>query len=135
LAVDAFDSMKQFMEAVSFKKATLIYLASKLPEKYLDELRKAFILIDTNGDGRIERKEFKIALDKSGHSYTEVEVSQLINTLDINKNGYIDYTEFLAGCMKSKIYLKDEHLRRAFEYFDKVMLDFIGLGQKRDNNL
>jgi calcium-dependent protein kinase len=127
--------MKQFMEAVSFKKATLIYLASKLPEKYLDELRKAFILIDTNGDGRIERKEFKIALDRSGHSYTEVEVSQLINTLDINKNGYIDYTEFLAGCMKSKIYLKDEHLRRAFEYFDKVMFVLIGLGQKRDNNL
>jgi calcium-dependent protein kinase len=127
--------MKQFMEAVSFKKATLIYLASKLPEKYLDELRKAFILIDTNGDGRIERKEFKIALDKSGHSYTEVEVSQLINTLDINKNGYIDYTEFLAGCMKSKIYLKDEHLRRAFEYFDKVILFFIDLGQKRDYNL
>ena len=45
-----------------------------------------------------------------------------MNTLDTNKNGYIDYTEFLAGCMKSKIYLKDEHLRRAFEYFDKVSL-------------
>jgi len=45
-----------------------------------------------------------------------------MNTLDTNKNGYIDYTEFLAGCMKSKIYLKDEHLRRAFEYFDKVNL-------------
>jgi len=43
----------------------------------------------------------------------------LLNTLDINRNGFIDYTEFLAGCMKSKIYLKDEHLRRAFEYFDK----------------
>ncbi len=43
----------------------------------------------------------------------------MLNTLDINRNGFIDYTEFLAGCMKSKIYLKDEHLRRAFEYFDK----------------
>ena len=86
----------------------------------MEELRRAFISIDLNGDGRIERKEFKAALDKSGHSYSEVEVSQLMNTLDTNKNGYIDYTEFLAGCMKSKIYLKDEHLRRAFEYFDKV---------------
>lgn len=34
------------MEAVSFKKATLMYLAAKLPEKYMDELRKAFIQID-----------------------------------------------------------------------------------------
>ena len=59
--------MKNFMEAVSFKKATLIFLASKLPEKYLDELRNAFISIDENGDGRIERKEFKAALDRAGH--------------------------------------------------------------------
>jgi len=44
----------------------------------------------------------------------------LLSTLDINKNGLLDYTEFLAGCMKSKIYLNDDHLKRAFEYFDKV---------------
>lgn len=48
-----------------------------------------------------------------------------MNTLDINKNGFIDYTEFLAGCMKSKIYLKDENLRRAFEYFDKVIINIL----------
>jgi calcium-dependent protein kinase len=41
-----------------------------------------------------------------------------MNTLDTNNNGYIDYTEFLAGCMRSKIYLKEDHLRSAFEYFD-----------------
>lgn len=67
--------MKHFMEAVSFKKATLIFLASKLPEKYLHELRQAFIQIDTNGDGRIERKEFKAALDKTGYKYSEDEVT------------------------------------------------------------
>jgi Ca2+-binding EF-hand superfamily protein len=67
--------MKHFMEAVSFKKATLIFLASKLPEKYLEELRQAFIQIDSNGDGRIERKEFKSALDRTGHQYSEVEIT------------------------------------------------------------
>ena len=41
--------------------------------------------------------------------------------LDTNLNGYIDYTEFLAGCMKSKIYLKEDYLRAAFGYFDKVI--------------
>ena len=40
--------------------------------------------------------------------------------LDTNQNGFIDYTEFLAGCMKSKIYLKEDHLKAAFGYFDKV---------------
>jgi calcium-dependent protein kinase len=41
-----------------------------------------------------------------------------MDTLDTNRNGYIDYTEFLAGCMRSKIYLKEDHLRSAFEFFD-----------------
>jgi Ca2+-binding EF-hand superfamily protein len=46
------------MEAVNFKKATLIYLAAKLPEKFIEELRKLFIIIDVNGDGRITSDEF-----------------------------------------------------------------------------
>lgn len=50
--------MKNFMEAVNFKKATLIYLAAKLPEGCIEELRKLFILIDSNGDGRITSDEF-----------------------------------------------------------------------------
>lgn len=108
------------MEAVSFKKATLLYLASKLPEKYLDDLRKTFINIDSNGDGRLEKGEFKAALTKIGVKYSDKEITDLMNKLDTNQNGYIDYTEFLAGCMKSKIYLKDEYLRRAFDFFDLV---------------
>ncbi len=52
------------MEAVNFKKATLIYLAAKLPERCIEELRKMFILIDVNGDGRITSDEFQQAIKK-----------------------------------------------------------------------
>lgn len=45
--------------------------------------------------------------------------------LDTNNNGYIDYTEFLAGCMKSKIYLKEDYLKMTFAYFDKDQSGFI----------
>ena len=49
----------------------------------------------------------------------------------MNTNGSIDYTEFIAGCMRSKIYLKEDHLRSAFEYFDRVRrLSLTGVGQK-----
>ena len=48
------------------------------------------------------------------------EADDLMQNLDMNTNGSIDYTEFIAGCMRSKIYLKEDHLRSAFEYFDRV---------------
>jgi calcium-dependent protein kinase len=102
------------MEAANFKKATLIYLAAKLPEKDLDELRKLFIAVDFNGDGRITTDEFVRALTSFGIKYSEEEIKKLMNKLDTNHNGYIDYTEFLAGCMKSKIYLKEDYLQSAF---------------------
>lgn len=46
IATEAFDNMKIFMDAVNFKKATLILLASKLPEKNIEDLRNLFISID-----------------------------------------------------------------------------------------
>ena len=70
IATDAFDNMKSFMEAVNFKKATLIYLASKLPENCIEELRNLFIMIDENGDGRITSDEFQTAITKYKIDYT-----------------------------------------------------------------
>jgi hypothetical protein len=58
IAGDAFDNMKNFMDAVNFKKATLIYLAAKLPEERIEDLRSLFIKVDANGDGRITKDEF-----------------------------------------------------------------------------
>lgn len=50
------------------------------------------------------------------------DVDDIMLCIDMNHNGSIDYTEFLASCMRSKIYLKEDLLRAAFEYFDKVRL-------------
>ena len=54
--------MRKFILAANMKKATLIYLASKLPEGDLDELRSLFIAMDGNGDGKITTDEFGDAL-------------------------------------------------------------------------
>jgi Ca2+-binding EF-hand superfamily protein len=62
IASEAFENMQKFIESANFKKATLIYLAAKLPERDLDELRKLFIQTDSNGDGKITLDEFATSL-------------------------------------------------------------------------
>lgn len=63
------------------------------------------------------------------------EADDLMQNLDMNTNGSIDYTEFIAGCMRSKIYLKEDHLRSAFEYFDRVRgFSIIDIGQKWEHH-
>jgi Ca2+-binding EF-hand superfamily protein len=34
--------------------------------------------------------------------------------IDTNQNGLIDYTEFIAACLQSYNYLKENHLKAAF---------------------
>ena len=42
-----------------------------------------------------------------------------MEVMDSNNNGLIDYTEFIAACLQSQNYLKENHLKQAFAYFDK----------------
>lgn len=44
-------------------------------------------------------------MNKSGVVTTEEETKKMINQIDMNNNGMVDYTEFLASSLKSKIYL------------------------------
>ena len=50
---------------------------------------------------------------------TEEDIDQLMSVMDSNRNGFIDYTEFIAGCLQSYNYLKENHLKSAFSYYDK----------------
>ena len=42
------------------------------------------------------------------------EIKEMINQIDMNNNGLIDYTEFLASTLKSKIYLSRGKFEKSF---------------------
>ena len=54
--------------------------------------------------------------------------------LDTNKNGFIDYTEFIAGCLQTQSMLKEKHLLNAFSYFDKVRVN-ISISQDKNGKI
>ena len=47
------------------------------------------------------------------------EIKELFSAIDTDKNGKIDYTEFLAATLEKQEYLKEERLLGAFAAFDK----------------
>lgn len=101
-------------------KTTLTFLASRIPEDQIENLRKAFIKIDVNGDGVLTKEELVEGVSKVPECNIKEEDWDLaIQLMDTNNNGCIDYTEFIAGCMQSYVYLKENNLKHAFEYFDR----------------
>ena len=83
-------------------------------EDYMD----AFRLFDTNGDGRITAAELNHVLTELGIKTDNKEVQRMINELDIDHNGTVEYSEFVQ--MMTMPASKDEEfeLREAFKCID-----------------
>ena len=108
------------MDSINLKRTTLTLIASRIPEDQIKQLREAFSTFDKNGDGQLTVKELKEGITKvQGCMLTETDIDQAMEVMDSNSNGFIDYTEFIAACLQSQNYLKENHLKLAFSYFDK----------------
>lgn len=56
-----------------------------------------------------------------GRTAAEIEVERIMSIVDIDKNGHIDYTEFISATMDKRKLLSKERLKSAFNLFDKVI--------------
>ena len=50
---------------------------------------------------------------------SNADFTKILDVMDSNRNGMIDYTEFIDGCLQSYNYLKENNLKSAFTFFDK----------------
>jgi calcium-dependent protein kinase len=121
LSIDVINNMQNYLTHVNLKKTTLTFIASRIPEDQITNLRQAFAKFDKNGDGKLSHQEIRDGLKTSGigENFSDEETDKLIKVMDTNMNGFVDYTEFIAACMQSYTYLNESHLKNAFSYFDK----------------
>ena len=103
-----------------FKKMTLLFIASRLEDNEINHLKKIFEAFNLQKDGQISYQDLKKGLKelKCCHISDE-ELCELFKSIDVDQNGKIDYTEFLAATIQKKIYLQEEKLFEAFCTFDK----------------
>ena len=113
-------SFKDYVNSCKLKKMTLTYIASRLNENDVSNLREIFTSFDKNKDGHISLEELKNGLEKlNGKEIDNQEIEKIFLSLDTDKNGQIGYTEFLASIMNERTYLNEERLYEAFVNLDK----------------
>ena len=59
-----------------------------------EKILKMFSFFDTNGDGLISRDELKKLLTSAGEEITEEEIDAIMQEVDEDNNGVIDFDEF-----------------------------------------
>ena len=89
-------------------------------EEQIAEFKEAFSLFDRDGDGSITSKELGTVMRSLGQNPSEAELQDMINEVDVDGNGSIDFPEFLSlMARKMKDTDTEEELVDAFRVFDR----------------
>ena len=97
-------------------------------EDEIEEIREAFNLFDTDGNGTIDPKELKEAMQSLGFEAKNQTIYQMISDIDKDGTGDIDFEEFL-DLMTAGISDTDnkEDIRKVFNLFDDDKTGYISL--------
>ncbi|KAL2557890.1 Calcium-dependent protein kinase 13 [Forsythia ovata] len=124
--------LKQFSLMNRFKRKALRVIADFLSNEEVEGIKEMFAKIDTDNDGIVSTEELKVGLQKFNSQLAESEVQMLIEAVDTNGKGTLDYGEFLAISLHMQRMANDEHLHNAFSYFDKDCNGYIEPDELRD---
>ncbi len=111
------EKLEDFKDSNNLKKAILSFLATKVNDDEIKEEIELFNSFDSNNDGYITKKELKKGLYKLGKR-TDEEVDQIMESMDTDKNGAINFNEFISATLNSGISKDYERIVKAFEFFD-----------------
>ncbi|GFQ03923.1 calcium-dependent protein kinase 10 [Phtheirospermum japonicum] len=91
-----------------------------------------FTLMDTDDDEKITYEELKAGLKKVGSQLAEPEIKLLMDVADVDGNGVLDYGEFVAVTIHLQRMENNEHIRKAFLFFDKDESGYIELDELQE---
>lgn len=109
-------SLCDFAKSQSFRRSCMKLMAWSLTAPERAQVRDAFMALDTGSTGTIRISDLKQILEENFH-LPEEEQQHVFNAFS-DSDDDIQYSEFLAAMMASRIALHDELLKDAFRRFD-----------------
>lgn len=120
LGSELLDRLRMYKTQHLLKKATLQIIAWRfLDHERIQTMEDAFRQLDVNGDGVLSVSEIRAGLEHAGVQDMPRDLQQIVDSVDTEGNGTINYTAFLAATMERRSTLLDDVLQAAFNVFDK----------------
>ena len=68
-----------------------------LSAEQIEEIKAAFVAMDSNGDGFISKDELKSLLSSLGEPVEDKFIDEMIAAVDPNGDGKVDFNEFISA--------------------------------------
>lgn len=120
------EALKSYKNTNKLKKAVLTFIASRLRDADVQNLKDIFNTLDLNKDGTLTLDEMKEGIEKLKKDHIDIDIEGIFKSIDTDHSWKIDYTEFLAASMDQKLYLREERLSEAFLMLDRDSSDIKG---------
>ena len=106
-----------FVGMSRLKKHALMVIAEHMTEAEISHIKGVFEAIDTDRSGTLSISELQQALI----DYPDIagEIQKLMDGIDLDGDQSIDYNEFVAATLSRNVFIREENIRVAFEFFDK----------------
>lgn len=122
-------SIDMYINASHFTKAAMNCIAAQLSSSEVERCTQLFQSFDIDRSGKLSGSELQAGLLQLG--VNEDAIAHIADTLDVNSNGLIDYTEFVACLLQTQGQLIENVMLHAFNVFDTnasgtITLDELG---------
>lgn len=113
--------IKNFKRTSKIREAIHTFIISKIMDPKAFQLEESvFNLVDSNCDGIISKSELtQLFKQEMPTEEAEMYSDMIMENADSDKNGFLDYTEFLRASVKHKKICTRENLLQAFKFFDE----------------
>ena len=119
-------NLKKLSKHSKFYQLVLTYLSYNFSDnKLLNELAKLYDKLDKNNDYKITKAELYRAYNDANIPINKNEIDDIVNSIDFDMNGTVDYEEFIRMCIPKEKLFTEANLENAFLLFDTQKKGFI----------
>ena len=107
-----------YSQSTSLARTILLSIVVHSDDTFLNDAKQMFLSLDTEGSGSLNKDSVALSLTLKLPAQSSA-IKKFVESLDLNQNGTIDYSEFLAGFVDPVHILTLAKLQESFTLFDR----------------
>ena len=134
------ENIKKYKQSNIFQETAITYLIHNVDLDEVSEAYKLFNIFDDDRNGKIDFLEFYNGLCSFTSTELDKEkIREVFYNIDVDNNNYIEQEEFIKAAIDKRIFLSENMLKFAFNFFDvdksgTITIEKISALFKEDNS-